>query len=77
MILDMKSSLVVIFVLSFSLVGSFSNSYAEVGDFITNFDGLAGEGTEFINPFGVAVDSNERIIVAYVTRDIVQIFEGL
>jgi len=70
----MKISLIIITmgILSFSL---FPNSYAEVGDFITSFDGTNG-GTEFNYPIGIAVDSNDRIIVVDYNLNIVQIFDS-
>jgi len=62
MTLDMKSSLIVIMVLSLALVGSISNSYALTGNFVTSFDGSGGNGVTFINPVAHVVDSNDRII---------------
>ena len=69
-------SLFAIFFLSLSLVGSFSNSYADVGDFITSFNGTVGGGELFDAPIGLAVDSEDRIIVSDVTLDLVQIFDS-
>jgi len=71
----MKSSLIVLLVVSFSLIGSFSNSYAETITFVSSFDGSDG-GTLFQFPFGVTVDSNNRIIVTDLGSDSVQIFES-
>jgi len=70
----MKTSLIVLMVLSLSLVGSFSNSYAEVGDFIVSFDG--SDGDKFTDPYGVAVDNNNRIIIIDPTLGLVQIFDS-
>ncbi len=63
-------------IVSLSLVGSFSNSYADVGDFISSFDGTDNGGVEFEGPAGVAVDSNDRIIITDITLDTVQIFDS-
>ena len=68
---SMKYHILILF--SLLLVGSFSNSYAETGDFITGFDGSNG-GTAFDDPTGIAVDSNGRIIVADSRTSLVQIF---
>jgi len=43
--------------------------------FLFGFDGTA-DGTQFSTPFGVTVDSNNRIIVTDITLDIVQIFDS-
>lgn len=64
-------------ILSLSLVGSFSNSYAEV-NFITIFstvDPNAAPNTG-TNPFSVVVDSNDRIIVADSQRKQVLIYNS-
>jgi len=57
------------------LVGSISNSYAEVGDFIFEFDGTDGNGTPFEIPNVIVTDSNDRILVNDVILDIIQIFD--
>jgi len=71
----MKRTFIVILVLSLSLVGSFSNSYADVGDFITSIDDISG-GKEFSAPAAVAVDSTNRIIVSDVGHNLVQIYDS-
>jgi len=72
----MNTFLVVMLVLSLSLVGSFSNSYADVGDFITIFNGTDNGGTLFEEPRGLAVDNDNRIIVSDSSLNIVQIFDS-
>jgi len=75
----MKSYLIVILILSLSLVGSFSNSYAATGDFITSFNGtgITGGGTPFVFPYLIAVnDINDRIFVADGSLNIVQIYDS-
>ena len=77
----MKIPLIALLVFSLSLVGSISNSYADVGDFITSFDGTSDgtydlNGIAFETLFGVAVDSNDRIIVGDTALDLVQIFDS-
>ena len=49
-------------------------SFAEPGDFISSFDG--SDGAQFSNPYGVAVDSNDRIIVSDTSLDVVQIYDS-
>ena len=63
-------------VVSFSLIGSVSNSYAEVGDFITSFDGADNEGIELVNPRALAVDNNDRIIVCDAYLDVIRIYDS-
>jgi len=48
--------------------------YASTGTFQSSIDGSEGLGTQFASIEGIAVDSNNRIIVADV--DLVQIYEG-
>jgi len=64
-----KSHILIILILSLTLVGLSSNSYADIGDFIDSFDGSDGNGTAFNDLWGVAVDSNDRIIVGDVVRE--------
>jgi len=58
------------------LMGSVTPAFAEVLDFISSFDGTDGGGTEFETPFGVAVDSDDRIIVTENDAPLVQIFDS-
>jgi len=65
----MKSPLIPI-ILSILLVSSISNSYGDF--FITTSDG----STAFDRPWGIAVDSNDRIIVADYDSGLVQIYDS-
>ncbi len=69
---------VLVSILILGILGSFTSqmAYAAPGDFISSFDGTAGSGTEFSFTHAVAVDSNDRIIVADFSLDIVQIFNS-
>ena len=68
-------SIILILILSLSLVGSISNSYAETYDFVTSFDGSNG-GTKITSPIAITTDSNNRIIVSDPNLRIVQIFDS-
>jgi len=68
--------LIILMVVSLSLAGSFSDSYADVGDFMFSFNGTGGTGIEFVAPLGIAVDSEDRIIVTDNILDIVQVYQS-
>jgi len=72
----MKSSLIAITILSLLSVGLVSNSYADVGDFISDFDGADNGNGGLIFPLGIAVDSDNRILVVDGLFQAVQIYES-
>ena len=55
---------------------SIQDIHADVGDFIDTITDADGEGGEFNTPIGVAVDSNDRIIVADAFNNRIQIFDS-
>jgi len=76
----MKISFVILFSILASIVMMIGAStlvpvYAGSLDFISTFDGTTGGGTAFSNSRGITVDSNDRILVADIDLDTVQIFE--
>jgi len=72
----MKISIIIMtMILSLSLVGSFSNSYADPGDFIASFDGSDGGGTAFVTPYGMTLYSNDLIFVSDTSLNVVQVYD--
>ena len=65
-------------ILILGILGPFPNqlAYAAIGDHIGSFDGTTGGGTQFSAVRGIAVDSNDRIIVADGVLNTVQIFDS-